>query len=839
MNSFRFPAPSPSSTPEFGLVAWLEKTRVVLPLKGVECRFQITGAIASVQLDQIYHQDNAQPLDCTYTFPLPADAAVYRCELHVNGRVIRAIVEDKESARRIYRAQKAAGRRAALVETERDNLFTLSVGNLQPGDLIVVRFAWFQTLDRNGAGLRLMIPTCPGVRYIPGTPLLRDPSGRGTADDTTQVPDASRITPSRIDALHRDAAYFSIEGRLSPTDAESGTVSSPSHSILVRAIDGVISVGLTSGGSVPDRDFVLVWQEPKARQLGSQAWHWNHAGETYALVQLRAPENATAPVGLEQDFYFLVDRSGSMQGVKWGRTCEALHAFVALLGPKDRVSITFFESDFRDFAEAPMPAPHALADRGFQRMKALGTGGGTELLPAAAHALELIDAHSAGRRTAVVLITDGQVGNEREVLAAFNQRAASLTVHTFGIDTAVNDAFLKNLAAQNRGGCWLQTPDDDIAGTIAALGDRLRRPVVTDLALRGGWEASRENWPDLHAGEVVMLSMRGKSSDNLEIVGRLPDGTDHRFTMNPGPVGSEAVMLFWAKDRIATLLRSNDRAGAIALAKQYNLLCEGAAFIAWDEAEKVAVAEEEIYQPAMDGISTLVKHACKSVQFGDIGALGEDFFGPSEFGGGSVFSDVLATPSQSLPGQSRDDQLFDHIRSHMHRAGVTDAEADPLISYVRSNPEPDRVMALEHSILQIFLIRCSGGQTASYRDALEPGIVQALAGPPPALLKWGEEMGLLLQGLIELHEVLVSAETPAKVIEKILGWIVETGADWTDRRQKAEVLVQTLQRLPFSMTAKLPPWREFLNTNLDKSSAVAVAVQTWLSELESTLSSVK
>ncbi len=124
----------PAQQSNFGLLAWLENTRVALPLKGVECRFEVTGAMACVELDQIYHQNTDRALDCTYTFPLPAGAAVYRCELQVNGRVIRAKVEAKEEARRIFREQKAAGRRAALVETERENLFTLSLGNVQPED---------------------------------------------------------------------------------------------------------------------------------------------------------------------------------------------------------------------------------------------------------------------------------------------------------------------------------------------------------------------------------------------------------------------------------------------------------------------------------------------------------------------------------------------------------------------------------------------------------------------------------------------------------------------------------------------------------------------------------
>jgi Ca-activated chloride channel family protein len=426
-------------TSAFGLVAWLEKTRVALPLKGVECRFHVTGAIAGVEVDQIYHQNADRPLDCTYTFPLPSGAAVYRCELHVNGRVIRAVVEEKEKAQQIFREQKAAGRRAALVESERENLFTLSLGNVQPDDLIVVRFAWFQVLDRSGEGLRLMVPTCPGVRYIPGKPLLRELSGRGTADDTDQVPDASRITPPRIDSLHPDAAYFSMEGRLSSADVEPGTLTSPSHPVCVREAEGQMSVALFGHSAVPDRDFVLVWHPPKAKQLVPQAWRWTEAGETYALVQLRAPEAVNVAEGFSQDFYFLVDRSGSMEGAKWQRTCEALRAFVALLGPQDRVAITLFESDFRDFAEAPLPAPRVLVDAGFRRMVSLGAAGGTELLPAVHHMLELVGAHSQGRRITVVLITDGQIGNESAVISAF-KGTPSLTVHTFGIDTAVNDA---------------------------------------------------------------------------------------------------------------------------------------------------------------------------------------------------------------------------------------------------------------------------------------------------------------------------------------------------------------------------------------------------------------
>jgi len=115
----------------FGLMPVLdavrELPRTVLPLKSVRYHFAARGGLAEVEMTQVYCQEKAQPLDCEYLFPLPADGAVYRCEATINGRTIRARVEEREAARRMVAEKKAEGRRTALVESERDNLFTLSL----------------------------------------------------------------------------------------------------------------------------------------------------------------------------------------------------------------------------------------------------------------------------------------------------------------------------------------------------------------------------------------------------------------------------------------------------------------------------------------------------------------------------------------------------------------------------------------------------------------------------------------------------------------------------------------------------------------------------------------
>ena len=53
------------------------------------------------------------------------------------------------------------------------------------------------------------------------------------------------------------------------------------------------------------------------------------------------------------------------------------------------------------------------------------------------------------------------------------------------------------------------------------------------------------------------------------------------------------------KHRIDGLLQGGRDCEAVALARKANLVCRGAAFVAWDDAEKVPVAQEEVYQPRL------------------------------------------------------------------------------------------------------------------------------------------------------------------------------------------------------------------------------------------------
>jgi hypothetical protein len=132
------------------------------------------------------------------------------------------------------------------------------------------------------------------------------------------------------------------------------------------------------------------------------------------------------------------------------------------------------------------------------------------------------------------------------------------------------------------------------------LAIRLRQPVLLGLAPLDGWKTPSSDQQDVHAGDAITLVCRGPAgAKQLRMSARRADGSEAEFAFPLHADASEAPRLLWARQRVAHLLDSGRRSEAIACAIENNIVCEGASFVAWDDAECVPVATGEIHQPAM------------------------------------------------------------------------------------------------------------------------------------------------------------------------------------------------------------------------------------------------
>ncbi|MGQ9653955.1 MAG: VIT domain-containing protein [Thermodesulfobacteriota bacterium] len=140
---------------------------VAVPLLGVAVQGEILGRSAKVRVSQRFRNEEERPLEAVYKFPLPEGAAVCGFQARVDGRVIRGEVEERDKAFEMYDKALAKGEGGYLLDQERPNVFTMSVGNLNPGTEVLVQVDYIALSDMDGASLRFFLPTTISPRYIP------------------------------------------------------------------------------------------------------------------------------------------------------------------------------------------------------------------------------------------------------------------------------------------------------------------------------------------------------------------------------------------------------------------------------------------------------------------------------------------------------------------------------------------------------------------------------------------------------------------------------------------------------------------------------------------------
>ena len=563
-----------------------KERQVQLPLAAVRISARVADRVAQVTMEQTFHNPFGEALEAVYLFPLPGGAAVGAFEMKVGKRTIKGVVQERSEARRTYQEAIQNGKRAALLEQERDDVFTVQVGNLPPGEEVAVRIVYSERLPffENGT-TEIRLPLVVAPRYIPGQPLPRDPVGDGTEWDTDQVPDASRITPPRLVKGFDPKVALKIEVAI-----EDGTIEELACSQhAVRMAGGKIA--LARQDELQDRDFILRWrlagEGVKTTLLTTK--------DGFGMVSILPPKR-DGFLGLARDVVFILDRSGSMGGAKMTSAARACSLLLATLGPRDRFALVAFDNATEWFGGRKFAAAdEAGLAAGEKFLRGIDARGGTELDPAMSEALDLIDrrAEHAGRVPVIVVLTDGQVGNESAVFQRIQKEGGDARIFTVGIDTAVNEAFLKRLASLGGGTCTCVVPGEALDDALCAIGREIGAPLVVDVRVEGVEELAPARVPDLFAGRAATVFFLGKKA--VTVTGRYADGKEFRQAVKPREIELEAIGHLWARSRV-TDLEDRFRLGGdqdairkeiVDLAVKHTLLTRFTAFVVVDEKEIV------------------------------------------------------------------------------------------------------------------------------------------------------------------------------------------------------------------------------------------------------------
>jgi Ca-activated chloride channel family protein len=665
-----------------------------LPLEETRADASIAGPIARVLVTQVFRNRGPRPIEAIYVFPASTRAAVHGMRLKIGGRTVEARIERKAEARAQYDQAKAEGKRTALLDEERPNVFTMHVANVMPGDRLVAELDYSELLVPEQGVYELVYPTVVGPRYGGGA----DPKADGWVANPT-------LTEGKA-APYRFGFKAHLESAIPVKD-----LASPSHPLDVSWLSPR-SVNLAvKGEDGGNRDVVLRWRlAGDAVEAGALLFP-DDAGGGWFLATIEPPARVKPELVPPREYVFVLDVSGSMHGFPLDTAKALMHDLLPRLRPVDHFNVVYFSGgSFVLSPEGSLAASPTNVQRALDTFDHLQGGGGTELLQALRTAYDLPRADRRIAR-AVVVVTDGYVAVEAQAFKLVRERLDEASCFAFGIGSSVNRGLIEGLARAGQGEPTIVLRPAE----AKAAADRLERiiatPVLSQLHYQVQGLDARDvlpgALPDLLAERPVTLlgRYRGAPGGKIVLTGQSAAGPYRKELDLSGAaprLENAPLRVLWARRWVELLMDEHHMGPApeleeavTALGLAHHLLTPFTSFVAVDSEIVNRGGEGDAVKqplPLPEGVSNLaVGEKEEAKRKGGVGLGGLLTHGYAKS------APPAPPPSSPMPATAAPEPL----REQVDRADRDDHRARPAKSPGPASPQggvvPPRVTVLQET----------------------------------------------------------------------------------------------------------------------------------------------
>ena len=426
-------------------------TGELMPLLGVSARGTLAGALLELEVEQRYRNARMTAIEAVFTFPLPKHAVLMAIQFELAGKTLTGVAAEKMEAQKAYEDAIEAGDSAILLEKTGDGLYSVSLGNLMPGEEATVRFCYAQLLNWEQGALRVTIPTAIAPRY--GSAEMA-----GVRPPFTPTEDLLIQYPFRLE--------MEVKGELAAASWEC-----PTHSLSETSSGEGRRLILEN--AYLDRDFVL-----QLEGAARSSVHVLPDGDGWTALAVFCPQLESAgdtpyPVSVR----LVIDCSGSMAGDSIASARRGALSVVESLGSADEFSITVFGSSFTHLTPRLLPGSVQTLQLARHHLAGLEADmGGTEMEAA----LQSVSGLAAEQTTGCVLmITDGEIW-QVDAMIGF-ARQSSLRYFVVGVGSCPAHSNLQRLAEETGGAYEAATPGEDVEQTICRQLARMRQPAAEHL----------------------------------------------------------------------------------------------------------------------------------------------------------------------------------------------------------------------------------------------------------------------------------------------------------------------------------------------------------------------
>ena len=599
---------------------------VECPLKHTDVKVNISGFIARATVIQTFFNPYDENIEAVYVFPLPHTAAIDAMTMKIGERTIVGVMKRWAEARAVYEQAIQQGKTASLLEQERPNIFTQSVGNIQPRQEIVMEISYVDVLDYDVGTYEFHFPMIVGPRYIPGAPISEkpplpkelegkvggreapvdevtlnpDPSGTGWSPDTNRVPDASRITPPVLKPGYRTAHDIRLSVSLD-AGVPIQDIESINHAAKLERIDASKArVEISPMDSIPNKDFVMKYKVVGEKPELAVFAHAAGPEQRYFMLMIQPKFDAALLKASPRELVFLIDTSGSMSGEPIAKVRAAMRHFLHLSKPDDTLQVITFANQAYKLFEKSVSVTKANIARALNFTQHLHGRGGTEMLEGIKAVLNAPVDPKRGR--IVVLLTDGYIGNEEEIIAEVGRRAGD-AIHfwTIGIGSSPNRLLIDGVAKQSGGMSEVLDLNTNPKPLATWIMNRIHRAQLTNLQIDWKqltvYETYPRRIPELWADSPVILFGRYAAGGQTEVtLSGTAEGKPLTYplevTLPDADPTHDVLAKVWARKKIEDLsaqMYFSDTPEVIEeitrIALNYRLMSQYTSFVAVDDSE--------------------------------------------------------------------------------------------------------------------------------------------------------------------------------------------------------------------------------------------------------------
>lgn len=606
---------------------------VECPLKHTDVKVNISGFIARTTVTQTFHNPYDENIEAVYVFPLPHTAAIDAMTMKIGERNIVGVMKRRAEARAVYEQAIQQGKTASLLEQERPNIFTQSVGNIKPNAEIHIEISYVDVLAYDVGTYEFHFPMIVGPRYIPGAPISEkpqlpqelegkvgeieepvrkvtrnpDPSGTGWSPDTDRVRDASRITPPVLKPGYRTGHDISLSVSLD-AGVPVQDIEIVNHTAKLERVDASkATVEISPMDAIPNKDFVMKYTVVGEKPEMAVFAHAAGPEQRYFMLMIQPRLDAELAKAPPRELVFLIDVSGSMSGEPMAKVRAAMRQFLHLSNPNDTLQVITFAGQANKLFEKSVSVTEANIAHALTLTSQLQGGGGTEMLSGIQAVLSApVDPK---RVRIIVMLTDGHIGDEAEIIAEVGRRAGdAIRFWVIGIGSSPNRFLIDGVAKQGGGMSGVLGLNTDPRELVTQVVERIHRAQLAHIQIDwqplAVYETYPRRIPELWAGRPVILFGRYAAGGKTEItLSGTAEGEPLDYTVDvtlpDAEPAHDVLAKVWARKKIEDLSAQMYHADTpevveeiARIALDYRLMSQYTSFVAVDDSEMSDISQQ-------------------------------------------------------------------------------------------------------------------------------------------------------------------------------------------------------------------------------------------------------